>query len=288
MNQPASGPSYAGYFINLDRSADRRAAMEAQLSALDPVAAYRRFPGVDGNAYGFRARGLTDGQIGCLSSHYMLPRMHADGATHLHVIEDDIVMAKHTAFFLDHIVRSGALEEFDLLFTESAIPMFPDFCRDARKLYQNAIRRGADGTAASVQFSYIHYLAGTTSYLVNRRSVRLISDILEQALRGGAAAPIDILFRDKVADGTIKAKCLFPFITSMRPGEFASAVEEDKSKWSSRFALELLRLSFFVECDHNAALELTDRVLGNPDLGSQEKLHTRIAAFVASGAYHMF
>ena len=275
---------YVGRYINLDRSPERRAEMEAQFARLDPVARYGRFPAVDGNPYGLTGHGLTDGELGCLMSHYRLLQMHQDSATHLHIIEDDIVMARRTVSFVEQVVSSGMLDDWDILFTETTVPMAVDWCARGRALYRDMIERAEDGTAAKIEFRLVQYFGVMASYLVNRRSVRSICEILGQELDRGARSPIDLLIRTKAREGKLRARSLFPFITSIRPGEFPSTVREG-SMLKSRLAMELHRHSYFVEADLKAALDLADRRLANPDAGPQEQLHARIAGFASTDSF---
>src|ERR1051326_3145311 len=100
--------SHIGYYINLDRSADRRAAMEAQLAGLDPPAPYHRFAGVDGNPHRFaNPHGLNNAQIGTIASHFFLLQAQRDAPEHLHVIEDDAVLARRIVAFLEQVIASG-------------------------------------------------------------------------------------------------------------------------------------------------------------------------------------
>ena len=61
--------TYTGIYINLDRSTERRAVMEDQLTRLGLQDRYARFSAVDGNQLGLRTS-LTDSQIGCFTSHH--------------------------------------------------------------------------------------------------------------------------------------------------------------------------------------------------------------------------
>ena len=58
--------NYTGYFINLDRSTERRTEMEAQLDQLQLRDTYQRLAA-------------------------------ADGRTHLHILEDDVALARQSA-----------------------------------------------------------------------------------------------------------------------------------------------------------------------------------------------
>jgi GR25 family glycosyltransferase involved in LPS biosynthesis len=276
---------YVGWYINLDRSPERRAQMEAQLARLDPVARYTRFPAVDGNAYGLTGHTLTDNELGCLMSHHRLLQMHQDSASHLHIVEDDIIMARRTVSFVEQIVGSGLLDDWDILFTETTVPMVVAWCAEGRALYRDMIERAADGTAARVEFRLIQYVGVMASYLVNRRSVRTICEIIDQELDRGARIPIDLLIRTKAREGKLRVRSLFPFITSIRPGAIPSTVREGIELPKSRLAMELHRHSYFVEADLQAALALADRRLTNPDESEQEQLHARIAAFVSTDSF---
>ena len=76
--------------------------------------------------------------------------------------------------------------------------------------------------------------------------------------------------------------------TSVPPGAFISTKEHRNNKLLSIFAMELLRHSFFAECDMTAAQALADRMLPNTDEDPQQRLHARIVAFVASDAFERF
>jgi GR25 family glycosyltransferase involved in LPS biosynthesis len=277
---------YAGYYINLERSTERRAAMAAQLGRLDPAGRYERFPAVDGNPDGLACSGISDGEFGCLLSHYMLLASQVDRGVDLHVLEDDAVITKRTALFLEQVIGSGLPGEYDILFTDTAVEMDLAWCREARGLYSALIERAEDGTASGVTFRIIPYLGCTTSYLVNHRSVRLVCEILGRELDRGATRPIDILLRAAVAEGKLRASCLFPFITSTRPGGFFSTTRPDNEMRKSRFAMELLRHSFFVECDLGEAMNLAERWLTNPKAGPHERLHARLANFIGADIFH--
>jgi len=217
----------------------------------------------------------------------MLLQMHRDGATHLHVLEDDVVLSKQCVSFLDRIILSGSLDDADILFTDTTMPLDLDRVRDVRRFWRDSVQRLDNGTTAIVRFGYIPYVACMTSYIVNRRSIQLICDIIARELEGDDPRPIDLLIRAKAAEGKLRAKCLFPFITSVRPDE-PRTINYDEATQLSRLAVELLRQSFFVESDLKAMLELADRKLISPNAGHQELLHSRIFGFTISDVFRSF
>jgi hypothetical protein len=277
--------AYVGYYINLDRSVDRRAVMDAQLARLNLTDRYHRFAAVDGDQLGITSPKLTAGELGCFASHYQLLRQNLDSAEHLHIIEDDVVLAGCTAPFVQQIVTTAMIEQHDLLFTDMALPVDFRFYREARIRYERQIRRGADGATTSVQLSYFPYISCTGSYLVNRRSIGLICDVLGKELDRGAAAPIDVLIRAKVAEGKLRAKCLFPFITTVLPGKFANTVVRGARDQLSDFVVDLVRHSFFIDCDPAATLALAEQRLASPNAGFHGRLLALVLGFMTSEAF---
>jgi GR25 family glycosyltransferase involved in LPS biosynthesis len=275
---------YIGHYINLDRSPERRAAMEAQLARMNPPGRYQRFPAVDGKPHGFPGSELTSVQTGCLTSHYLVLQMHLDQTHHLHIIEDDAVLAHRTVRLVEQIISSGMLDQYDILFTTSLIPGHFSQYREARHNWKSLITRAPDGTATDVRFTLIPYFACTDSYLVNRRSIRMICDIVGLELERGARYPIDLLIRGEALQGKLRIGCLFPFITSVRPGEFVSTIMDADEERLTFLALDLLRHSFFVECDLDSCLELANRHLSHLEMDTQNRLHARIAGFFATDA----
>ncbi len=277
--------AYVGYYINLDRSADRRAAMEAQLARLGLTERYHRFAAVDGEVLGVTSPKLTAGELGCLTSHYQVLRQNRDSATHLHVIEDDVVLAGCAAQVVAQIATSAMIDDHDVLFTDMALPVDFKFYREARIRYERQIRRPGDGTGPTIQFNLFPYMTCTASYLVNRRSIGLICDILGRELERGATDPIDVLLRGKVAEGKLRAKCLFPFITSIAPGKFANTVVRGARDQLSDLAVDLVRHSFFVDCDPTATLGLAEQHLAGPDAGFHGRLFALVLGFMTSDSF---
>ena len=115
---------YAGVYINLDRSTERRAAMEAQIAQHGLTGVYRRFSGADGNILGVSTTLTTTGEIGCFTSHYLVCRDHVDCAKHLHVVEDDTIFAGIMGRTIKAVISSAFMEQYDILFLDSMIDPF--------------------------------------------------------------------------------------------------------------------------------------------------------------------
>jgi GR25 family glycosyltransferase involved in LPS biosynthesis len=277
--------AYVGYYINLDRSVDRRDVMDAQLTRLRLTEQYRRFAAVDGSLIDAASTKLTAGELGCFMSHYQVLQQNRNSAVHLHLIEDDVVLAGCAAQVVNQIVTSATIDDYDLLFTDMALPVDFKFYREARIRFERQIRRPGNGAASTIQFNFFPYISCTASYLVNRRSIGLICDILAHELDRGASAPIDVVLRGKVTEGRLRAKCLFPFITSVQPGKFANTVVRDTRDQVSDLAVDLARHSFFVDCDQTATLRLAEQRLASPHADFHGRLLAVVLGFMTSDAF---
>jgi len=87
-----------------------------------------------------------------------------------------------------------------------------------------------------------------------------------------------------VGEGQLRARCLFPFITSIRPGAPTSMAARDDHDQLSTLALDLLRHSFFVECDRAVTLELAEQWLPQQSVGLHDRLLARTLGFITSDA----
>lgn len=256
--------AYRGIYINLDTSPERRAAMEAQLGRLGLAERYRRFAAVDGRGCGFPAGKISARELGCFVSHWRVLQENLDADAHLHVLEDDTVLARCCATAMADIVGSGPMEEHDLLFTDMAVPIDFKFCREARIRFARQIAAGAEGKLV-VRFNLFPFISCMNSYLVNRRSIPLVAGLLREELERGPAEAVDLFIRAQVAAGRLRAKCLFPFITTVLPGTFPSTLEHADVDRVSDLAVGLLRYSFFVDCDRRQTQALAEQKLGGRD-----------------------
>lgn len=249
--------NYKGLYINLDRSADRREYIEGELARND-LHGYVRFAAADGNALGFPQGKLTDGELGCFTSHYLALIENLDSTLPIHVIEDDIVLSKPTEQVLDTML--GSFEEFDILYTDISVPVDVHLCRRYKDFYDASTQRGA----FNIQLLDLKgFLSGSMcSYIVSPKSLRKIITLLKAELDNGASLPIDIFLRDLCWRGEIKAYCLFPFITSIIPG--------NETTITGRFAAlpalasDVLRHSFFIESDIPRLLDDAEHLFPQP------------------------
>lgn len=273
-----------GRYINLDRAVERRTSLEAHLASLNPPQSYRRFAAIDGATLQLEPAGVSAGNMGCYHSHRAILREYLDEAADLHILEDDARMAMHAPFFLGEAMR-GPLREFDILFTDSVIPTAYMGASKLRQLYDDSIQRGPDGKVCGLTFTLITFTAGTSSYLLNRSSVRRLHDLLDAEIKRGPVNPIDVQIRLWGERGALRVACLFPFITTIQIGNFDSAIDGNDAP-KTQLATDLLRYSFFVEREIGLVQTIADRHLRlsrTTDLWA--RLHVQITGFLASDDY---
>src|SRR5215831_1337292 len=103
-----------GYFINLERSNDRRASIKAGLARAGISDRYQRFQAVDGRLAASQIpTNLPDGALGCLLSHAAPISLPHPRDRYLHVLEDDATLSRHFVPVMENLLASGALRPFD-------------------------------------------------------------------------------------------------------------------------------------------------------------------------------
>src|SRR5262245_50306165 len=114
---PQARSSYRGFYINLDRSPDRRARLEDQLRRFGAEDIYERFPAIDGRTLPPTGSPLRPGEIGVFLSHHgVLKRARGLGKC-IHVVEDDVLLSRHLRPVLEETISENLMDHYDLLFT---------------------------------------------------------------------------------------------------------------------------------------------------------------------------
>ena len=271
---------YRGYYINLDRSVTRRQHIEDQLARYNLQTQYERFPAANGNSLGFKNETLTDGEMGCFTSHYLLLKQNVDSDQYLHVIEDDVVFFDCTQRLIDTFTTIPALAGYDILFTETLVPIHQFYAM--KQNYDKFMPQFAEGKFA---FSLIEYLAGTTSYIIKPSSIRRISNLLEAELGQGTKVPIDLVIYNKAREGKIRVCCIFPFVTSILFGEVPESMQRDGRDQSTALAYDLARASFFIGRDLDNLYQYSERISSILERDVHADLLARIQRLALSGKW---
>jgi hypothetical protein len=127
--------AFCGLYINLDRSPDRREAIERQLTALGLQRSYSRFPAVDGRNLTVNNGKLTPGELAIFQSHYgALSHAKATGLC-AHIVEDDALLSQHVPLVIHDAIATKVFDHFDLLFTDMMVPCHIESLKELRKKF---------------------------------------------------------------------------------------------------------------------------------------------------------
>jgi hypothetical protein len=259
---------YNGFYINLDRNPERRKGIEEELKR-SGFGGYTRFPATLGNALNFPNPHLKAGEVGCFTSHYLLLKNNQYQSSPLHIMEDDIVLSPQLHQVLSWTIESGKLAQYDIIFTDVAVPLLNDACHAYKKFYDTTVKRGPDGKIEQVAFNVIDMreliFGSTCSFLVNPQSISKLVALYEAELIRGATLPIDLYIRKLCQDGAIRVGCIFPFITSIRPESCFATTMEKRFDELPAMASNMLRHSFFIGCDWQQCLDYAERIFPQPE-----------------------
>jgi hypothetical protein len=243
-----------GVYINLDRAAERRAAMEKQLSEIGLPYPLERFAGIDGSRQAGCPDGLLPGQYGCWLSHLGTLERSLPSGRHLHVVEDDALMSTGLPA-LPHVVQSldsGSAGDWDILYLDATLVELEDMYQ----MFQWVQEARPKGLAHLRRIPARFTVYGTHSYVVNSSRKKHVRDFLLSYLAAGV--PIDDVFASGIQRGRLKAYLTAPFLTS---GDDRGLVSTVGYEAGANFLAWLLfrRLCFF-DLSEEAAAGLAARV----------------------------
>jgi len=287
---------YTGYYINLDRNVDRKQELERQLAAYQLLPRYQRHPASLGNELNLKAPAVKPGAIGCFTSHYRLFQSLKNTTAHVHVVEDDVIFSPATGMVIDSLARNGELDKWDMVYTDVWVPLEVEYIRELSALYRDCTTLSADGALKTVErFTVLNLrkrvFASTVSYIVNKRSLNKIADLLAEAARGELRLPIDLYYREQIYKGRISAACIFPFITSVNIREnLLSNITDtaDGKLQRSILSTTMLRNLFFVQCDPKSLLRLGEEYLQTHRGDHRDQVIADILRFGVSRNYQVF
>lgn len=260
---------YQGIYINLDRSTERRTEIESELARYNLGAQYKRLSAVEGNAWNLTSPLTNANEIGCFLSHVTALKEGMKSNQHLHIIEDDTIFAACTHPTITWAIDSGMIDEYDILYTDIAIPLSNESYRTFKKLFDTNVVRNENGSISSVKFQAldlktVEFLT-TSSYLINKNSFSKLMSLYKTEITEGIRVPIDIFFRNYAKIDGLKIGCLFPFITSAKVEETLTSTVRKKPDTNHKFtAANIGRYSFFVGCDWNECERLMQTYIKQP------------------------
>lgn len=217
-----------GCYINLERSTERRAAMDAQLQRLG-LTNVRRHAAIDAQALAPGNTAITPGERACFLSHTeALARANPDEA--LLVLEDDAQLSEA----LPAVLRSGALAQLeaegcDIAFlecqpvtsTQHLLALWHSLQRRLPPQGSGAPRHalsGIDFLDARTLYNW-----GAVAYVVTPKGLRVLPALLQEALAHGPLQPYDLTLGSFLRDGRLQGVVLSPFLATPASGSHADS-----------------------------------------------------------------
>jgi GR25 family glycosyltransferase involved in LPS biosynthesis len=198
------------YYINLACETEKRLLLEKNFEqhntlnwSLQRFEALDKIFVVDNKVQGQ----LSEGAKGCFLSHRELINQKVDSASHLFIVEDDIVFCSKTQNILQKIIETPDFE-WDLLYTDICVPNVSAMI-DLFHLKQECLKTDQLRILDLAEMNF----ASTAAYIVNKKSTRKVATILNAMQH--LDTPIDLTYRALVHSGQLKAYVAFPFLTSL-------------------------------------------------------------------------
>lgn len=241
-------------FINLDRAAERRAAMEKQLSEIPLPYPIERFAGIDGSLQSGCPGGLLPGQYGCWLSHLATLERSLRSDRHLHVMEDDALLSRKLAVVPEalEMLASDLGVSWDILYLDATLVEIADMVQMFDWVQQSRPKGMVQVHRIPAEFT----VYGTHSYIVNSSRKKYVHDFLRSYLDAGV--PIDDVFASGIRKGQLQAYLTAPFLTSGGDGGLVSTVGYESGEGFLAWLL-FRRLCFF-DLNEEAATGLAARV----------------------------
>jgi GR25 family glycosyltransferase involved in LPS biosynthesis len=238
-----------GVFINLDRSVERRSAMQSQLAETQLWYPVHRLAAIDGLKRADCPAGLRPAQYGCWLSHLQALREFAGGGEHLHVMEDDALLSS-ALFALPDVIEAleaGSGGNWDVLYLDATLVEISD------------MYRMFEWTRASREKGVVHVhripqeftVYGMHSYIVNARRKQHVLDYLTRY--AASRNPIDNVMAHGIQRGHLQAYLTSPFVTS---GSDLSLARTVGDSGDDQFVAWLMfrRLCFWTLADEDLSL----------------------------------
>ncbi|TMJ18041.1 MAG: glycosyltransferase family 25 protein [Alphaproteobacteria bacterium] len=241
----------AGFYINLDRSPERRARMEQELARAG-MSWVRRFSAVDGAQVAKRpGMRLSAAELGCLSSHLHAIESAVRGRFAF-IFEDDVEISPHLPSIL-HGGQLPALADHDVVFLDCQPDWrFETLARLWRTL-EFQCPRPSPGEPRRVRGVEIYgtrgiYCWGMTAYIVTPRGLPSVAKVMRDSLESEDCLPVDILMQRAMEDGRLRGAVLVPFLASPRLESYTRTTVTGRTQYIHNLALlGALRRAFYTE-----------------------------------------
>ena len=277
--------NYQGWYLNLERNQPRRAALERHLEEIGGTNRYRRFDAVDGRAVAhlFPTR-LDPGNLGLWLSHVKLLEHRRSSAEHLHIIEDDTILARDAPAVFDKMLESADAhpDGWDLIFTDILVPI--DRVDFVHLLAKHIAAFRQSGSRAILDLAGIPFSC-TSSFFVNRQSIDKYAGLIADQWTWGK--PIDLFLRHLINQGRLKAFVTVPFMTSISETSQQSDIADVTSR--SVAVGSAFQRAIFEEADLGAVEAEIDRLTsGTADESPLTRIYLKTLRFRLSDQWSQF
>jgi GR25 family glycosyltransferase involved in LPS biosynthesis len=206
----------AGFYINLDRSPERAAFMDAQLARLGLARSVLRHAAIDSALLPpAPASPLRPGERACFLSHQqVLERGPADACTL--VLEDDAELSEQLPELVAKAI-AGPLDGADIAFLECQPHYSP---AHVAALWEVACRLLPDATgprrAAGIELldAAKFFKWGTSAYVVTPAGRAKLLGLMRDWLRQGPQLPVDRCYEQALVAGQLRGVVMVPFLAT--------------------------------------------------------------------------
>ena len=200
-----------GYYINLESSQERKAALTENLKSIGVENIYKRFNAIKGDPSEATKSNLKAGELGLWNSWISLLRQETQNTKedyqYLHIMEDDVVLDKITTKALTVLHKHD--EDFDMLFTDMYVN--PSVHSQLGKYCKSLIRK------EKVRIEKDIYTGCTSSVILKRENIQKIYNLLESHINEqGKKIPLDNYIRRLMNENKLTIRVMIPFTTSIR------------------------------------------------------------------------
>ena len=244
------------FYINLDRATDRREDLEASFSNCANLNwQLSRFRAIDATDCAAVPGTVKPAEKACFLSHAAVIASQAGTSDNFLVLEDDARFGPNTFPALERLLTITKGDEWDILFTDVIIAK-PTAMAEVVTL-RNKLK--SLGNLITLDLMKVPF-GGTTSYLVNCRSVHKLAAFLKPT---SFDLPYDIFLRALIEQGKIKAHVTFPFLTTVASG---TSSLQDASIERTRLILDTFRRMVWIHgdaFDPSSDLEIIKKDINN-------------------------
>lgn len=254
---------FQGYWLNLDRFAERASSIENRLTELDLLEKYQRISGVDGDACEAASRGLKPGEWGAWQGWIrMLDQASQSTTLFVHLMEDDVdISDSFLKLVRDDLVRE-LLARQKVICTDAYVS--PRQCLALLNAVSKVKHKGGQWFEinSGLKVPCINSLLLTTDV-----ARRICQDLQAAVRKGDLLRAVDIELAEVFGDWSAIA----PFVTSPKLNLASVGATRENTEDTCLFssdALNLLRRSLFCKGDdHDLKVGIADLMIQLADVG---------------------